>query len=89
MIEDEDYFNEIIKDALAREDRKNRIQRFPTGVTPKINKKTFMTRADFMANIDIPKSTAQKIVIPSNSKGDSFSSNCYHKEYLESVITKE
>ena len=48
-----------------------------------------MTRADFMANICIPKSTPSKIIIPSNSSGNGFMSNCYRSAYLDKLISKQ
>jgi hypothetical protein len=40
-----------------------------------------------MMNLVIPKSTANRIIIPSNSLGNRFLGNSYCEEFLQDYIT--
>ncbi|CDW79881.1 UNKNOWN [Stylonychia lemnae] len=53
------------------------------------NPSTLITRADFMSHIQIPISNINRVIIPSNSVGNSFKRTCYDREILKDMITEE
>jgi len=54
-----------------------------------VTRKTYMTRADFMENIQIPQSTAVRIIIPSNQNGSGFLKHCYKSEFLGKLMSED
>ncbi len=57
-----------------------------TSPAKNVTRKTYMTRADFMANIKLPTSTPNRIIIPSTLDGDAFQTDCYSYDYLSGII---
>lgn len=52
-------------------------------------RKEIASRASFMQFLDIPKSTPDCIIIPSNKYGLGFKRKCYLPEFLENHISKD
>eukprot|EP00347_Sterkiella_histriomuscorum_P000845 403374297 len=54
-----------------------------------ISRQTLITRSDFMSHIQIPRSNQNRIIIPSNSIGNSFKKNTYEEQFLHNILTKQ